>query len=237
MWEPRCLKTLWVSTACYRDSFTHFTFNSSAYTLFPHANISAVLLFQNCDQKVFESNFGSFTAYPGWRWRGHSLVTSPRSVQTNPRTLIYSIHIHFPRSTIFSPDWYTSWLIYMHILGICVILNVLRLIWGRQGTPDYTYLFIFIDGKSRWITERLVSKRNELEGMWIKNIIDKIYLTVPKLARRELIRPRKHLQYPLSRLRMEPGTSRMRVRNVTAWTWRRTCSFKHNVNYRCIWTY
>jgi hypothetical protein len=26
MWEPRCLTTLWASTACYRDSFTCFTF-------------------------------------------------------------------------------------------------------------------------------------------------------------------------------------------------------------------
>jgi hypothetical protein len=26
MWEPRRLTTLWVSTACYRDSFTFFIF-------------------------------------------------------------------------------------------------------------------------------------------------------------------------------------------------------------------
>jgi hypothetical protein len=25
MWEPRCLTTLWASTACYRESFTFFT--------------------------------------------------------------------------------------------------------------------------------------------------------------------------------------------------------------------
>jgi hypothetical protein len=24
MWEPRCLTTLWASTACYRDSFTFY---------------------------------------------------------------------------------------------------------------------------------------------------------------------------------------------------------------------
>jgi hypothetical protein len=26
MWDPRLLATLWVSSACYRDSFTFFTF-------------------------------------------------------------------------------------------------------------------------------------------------------------------------------------------------------------------
>jgi hypothetical protein len=31
MWEPRCLTTLWVSTACYRDSFT-FIFLYYTYT-------------------------------------------------------------------------------------------------------------------------------------------------------------------------------------------------------------
>jgi hypothetical protein len=27
MWEPRCLTTLWASTACYRDSFTFYPIN------------------------------------------------------------------------------------------------------------------------------------------------------------------------------------------------------------------
>jgi hypothetical protein len=38
MWEPRCLRTLWTSMACYRDSFTFFTSKETHYVSATKAN-------------------------------------------------------------------------------------------------------------------------------------------------------------------------------------------------------
>jgi hypothetical protein len=62
MWEPRCLTTLWASTACYRDSFTIFQVCSKTPSIGQqHIARSVIILQQIATQKRREELVISLT--------------------------------------------------------------------------------------------------------------------------------------------------------------------------------
>jgi hypothetical protein len=99
MWRPRRLTTLWISTACYRDSFVNESVNFVHHVAFRKEHISETETVSIISLKAEEAHT-NLDPLERMNWSNLQVNGPIRHVETCPEFFFLTARVHTTKSTV-----------------------------------------------------------------------------------------------------------------------------------------